>query len=340
VVSHRCQHLIASLIQGKESRLCSKRYHLKDLYSASASSSANAVTGSGPHANTRSASQKQASKAPRDFTGHYVFPFDAEDIKAHKWFRGVPWERLHQLDPPFVPQLRAVDDTHYFDEDEQISDWSESETSESELPEGKESPETMKRQIAPLQTQQVDGALTEAAIAAAVKLRSRAKVEEARLALRGLRRSVQNWALAVIATPYDNSRLRDLDAQIEGLPGLALVERNMLRQFIRNFGRKDRKRPRDRLLRDRNTRRVVMDVRKKTAFLGYTWRRMRPPVRRDSITGGEIEYDECAPMDIDQEGTLDAGLDGGGVRGRGAYGGWGDCVAASRAIYRGRMSLR
>ncbi|KAK4449292.1 serine/threonine-protein kinase [Podospora aff. communis PSN243] len=338
VVSYRCQHLIASLIQEKENRLCSKRYHLKDLYSAS--NPASGMTGPGPHANTRSASQKHAGKAPRDYTGHYVFPYDAEDIKAHKWFRGVPWERLHQLDPPWVPDLQAVDDTHWFEEGEQISDWSESETSESELLEAKESPEMMQRQMATLRAQQVDGALTEAAVAATVRSFSLVKVEAARLALRGLRRSVQKWALAAIATPYDSTRLRDLDAQIEGLPGLAVVERNMLRQFIREFGHKNRKRPRDRLLRDRNTRAVVMDVRKKTAFLGYTWRRIRPPARRGSLAGAGMQYNQCVPMDIDQDRIFDVGLDDGGVRRRVAHGGWGDGVPASMAMYRGRMSLR
>ena len=42
------------------------------------------------------------------------------------------------------------------------------------------------------------------------------------------------------------------------------------------MGRKERKRPRDILLRDENTKNTVMDVRMETAFLGYTWRRMRP----------------------------------------------------------------
>ncbi|AEO53193.1 hypothetical protein MYCTH_61755, partial [Thermothelomyces thermophilus ATCC 42464] len=75
-VSRRCQHLMLSLITDKEYR---------------------------------------GSKM-RDLAGRYVFPYDAEDIKAHKWFRHIPWERLHELEPPLVPQLRSVDDTHYFED--------------------------------------------------------------------------------------------------------------------------------------------------------------------------------------------------------------------------------
>lgn len=87
-VSHRCQHLIASLIQDKENRLCSKRYQFKDLVAASSALSTNVSTR--PSNNMRSSSHKQQSKGPRDFAGRYVFPHDAEDIKAHRWFRGVP----------------------------------------------------------------------------------------------------------------------------------------------------------------------------------------------------------------------------------------------------------
>jgi len=102
------------------------------------------------------------------------------------------------------------------------------------------------------------------------------KVDEARKALLGFRRSIAKWAITAIATPYDSSRLRNMDAQIDDMPGLVHEEQLYLKQFVRTFGKKDRKRPRDRLLRDRATRGLVMEVRKRTAFLGYTWRRMRP----------------------------------------------------------------
>ena len=51
----------------------------------------------------------------------------------------------------------------------------------------------------------------------------------------------------------------------------------MLKQIVRVYGKKERKRPRDRLLRDGSTKDVAMDVRKANAFLGYTWRRMKLP---------------------------------------------------------------
>lgn len=33
---------------------------------------------------------------------------------------------MHLQTPPFVPEIKSMDDTHYFDEEEPISDFSES----------------------------------------------------------------------------------------------------------------------------------------------------------------------------------------------------------------------
>jgi serine/threonine protein kinase len=38
------------------------------------------------------------------------------EIKEHPWFAGIPWERLEELQPPFVPELSNVLDTSYFEE--------------------------------------------------------------------------------------------------------------------------------------------------------------------------------------------------------------------------------
>jgi protein-serine/threonine kinase len=79
-VSRRCRDLIRSVIQEKGSRLCSKRYQLRDV-----------------------GLQTQLPGRNQDYAGRYVFPNDAEDIKCHKWFQGIDWDRLHTMTPPFVP---------------------------------------------------------------------------------------------------------------------------------------------------------------------------------------------------------------------------------------------
>ncbi|KAK3335347.1 kinase-like protein [Cercophora scortea] len=364
-VSHRCQHLIASLIQDKENRLCSKRYHFKDLISSSpsgklaTSSSTNSLNSHAhAHPHDRSTGPKMLG-GPHNFAGRYVFPYDAEDIKAHRWFRGIPWDRLHELEPPHVPQLCAVDDTHYFDEEDEISDWSESETSASEQKADQESTLNDSPGIlsSDLQSAHLSEApfLSKAPDATFPGLRPR-KAEEARIALRGFRRSVQKWAVAAIAAPYDSTRLRNMDAQIDGLPGLTPAERSALRHFIRAFGRKDRKRPRDRLLRDRHTRGVVMEVRKKTAFLGYTWRRMRPldldEARLDggmAVGDGTGDYGKDVQRGDEQDiwGGVRDGHGNGHPYGHGHPHGHGhgheqlgDDIAVLRSLQRGKMSLR
>ncbi|EER11993.1 cAMP-dependent protein kinase catalytic subunit, putative [Perkinsus marinus ATCC 50983] len=41
----------------------------------------------------------------------------AEDIKKHKWFKGVEWNRVmsRELPPPYVPKVKGEDDTSMFD---------------------------------------------------------------------------------------------------------------------------------------------------------------------------------------------------------------------------------
>lgn len=170
-----------------------------------------------------------------DFFDRYVFPDDAEDIKAHRWFKNVPWDCLQTLTPPFVPRISSVEDTHYFDGSESIDDWSESAVSAQGL-----------------------------------------TPDEVRGVLSDFRHGVQDLAIQLVATPFDSVKLRTIDQQISTTSWLGDTEKEVLRQFVRLYGRKERKRPRDRLLRDEKTKDAVMSVRKKTAFMGYAWERMRP----------------------------------------------------------------
>ncbi|KAH6898793.1 kinase-like domain-containing protein [Thelonectria olida] len=209
LVSDKCKDLIFRLIKDKEQRLCSRRYHATDRPSPDPSRSTDRI-------------------------GRHVFPDDAEDIKAHRWFKTVPWDRLQTLTPPFIPQIHGADDSHYFDESETIEDWSES------SPPG--------------------GVLTP---------------DDVREVLRDFSPHVQDHAIKLIESPFDSTRLRKIDGQIE-TSWLRLEEKEMLKHFVRLYGQKERKRPRDILLRDQDLKEGVMDIRKKTAFMGYAWRRMRP----------------------------------------------------------------
>jgi hypothetical protein len=135
-----------------------------------------------------------------------------------------------------VPQVRSIDDTKYFDEDESVSDWPSTDSSEDEGP---------------------------------------PPHDVAREALRGFRSKVQAMATQLVASPYDTFRLRQIGQRIDEDPNLCPDEREVLKLFVRCYGKRERKRPRDRLLRDSATKTTVMRLRKRTAFLGYTWRRRR-----------------------------------------------------------------
>jgi protein-serine/threonine kinase len=214
-VSRRCQDLIRSIIQEKDDRLCSKRYKVKD----------------------------QPPPSRRDYTGHYVYPHDAEDIKAHKWFRDIPWDRLHLVAPPFVPNLKDTDDTHYFDEEDPISDFSVSAS------------------------------------------HPQPTTEEITCALKKFNRELQILATGYIERPYDSVRLKKVEREIESF-NIPEDQKHYLKEFVTYYGRKEKKRPRDRLLRDRELGTKVLELRKRGAFLGYTYRRVR--VSKENLAYGSV----------------------------------------------------
>ena len=334
-MSHRCKDLILSLLREKENRLCSQRYRLNDpLPKQTATKETNAF---------------QTSL-------RYVYPKDGEDIKAHRFFRGVEWNRLDEVPPPFIPQIKTEDDTRYFDDEDEISDWSASGEYESD-PEAErlvtcptahpeqqqqpdfEGPETNDQAVgnAPAvkvshvhilpnpevnehqisaqsqvgvlginpqgqqaldQNQDAPQYLPSAGAAKplilcplgshpqrqageetkqhpAIRKATPNQKASALAALLALPRELQPLAQNYIATPFDGARLRRIEREIELLPQTSPNEQEALLQFVRLFGKRERRRPRDRLLRDRRTRDTVMKVRKRDGFLGYTWCRRR-----------------------------------------------------------------
>lgn len=197
------------LIREKESRLCSRKYQMRDRGQLDAGRSA-------------------------DFCGRYVFDDDGEDIRNHRWFKNVPWERLQTLTPPFVPHVHGPEDTRYFDESGSIDDMTESEEGAGPSPED------------------VSGVLKD------------------------FSPTFQNLAMQLVAEPYDTIKLKILDRRIDTASIVGSREKEVLKHFVRMYGHKERKRPRDRVLRDPKTKGTALSIRKKTAFVGYTWRRMRP----------------------------------------------------------------
>ncbi|KAL7820101.1 kinase-like protein [Trichoderma gracile] len=209
LVSDKCKDLIYRLIQDKEVRLCSRRYQMLD--------------------------QSQSGAAmPTDMYGRYVFPDDAEDIKAHRFFRSVPWDNLQNTAPPFVPRINSLEDTHYFDESEPLDD-------------------------------RIDSATEKAGLTD----------EEVRWILREFRPCVQNVAIRLINIPYDSGALRSRDLEVDSMTAFAEEEKELLKRFMREYGRRVPKRPRDIVLRDESMKGTAMEVRKQSAFMGYAWHSAR-----------------------------------------------------------------
>ncbi|KAI1757300.1 kinase-like domain-containing protein [Xylaria castorea] len=329
VVSRRCMDLIASLVCARENRLSSKRYRT-----------------TGP---AEQASAGRIKLRPRDTRDRSVYPHDAEDIKTHKWFRDIPWDQLHFITPPFVPQIAGIEDTHYFDEEEPISDWSDScsdddndtESEGSDLsplavaleanplvaysPAGEMMASRQGPFAPPRPPQHVGGIIHNAHPSTAIR-RNPQKMAAMQAQLSAFPRHARGMLAQFVASPYDSTRLKRMDREINALiaasnsnastsisppaqPAVAQAAllADQMKAFVRAFGRRERKRPRDRLLRDRKTKATVLKIRKQTAFLGYTFRRA---------------------MDVDM--TLVSPFDGmipdpgvclhGGMRGAAAYG--------------------
>ncbi|KAI2470005.1 kinase-like protein [Annulohypoxylon bovei var. microspora] len=203
----------------------------------------------------------------QDWTGRAVYPHDGEDIKAHKWFRDIPWDRLQQIPPPFVPQLSGCEDTHYFDEEEPISDWSESE------PETSSEMEELSLSVNPLAAGSLASGLPSPPLPRIAPYRSPDKIAAMQAQLGMFPRHVRGVIGQFVSVPYDSAKLKRMDHEIEAMaPDVGLCE--AMKAFVRGYGRRERKRPRDRLLRDRNTKGTVLEVRKQTAFMGYPYQRM------------------------------------------------------------------
>lgn len=210
-VPYEAMDLINSLLQEREHRLCSKQYGINDFQNR-----------------TRPKSQLRAAHAdepPQDYQGHYVYPNDAVDIKAHPFFHDLSWDTLHLTQPPFIPDIRSEADTKYFDDDE-ISDVDDG-SSEQEL-------------LEPLNS--VGDSMVEL-----------------------LYKNEPNYSAP---TRHQGQRMTMYDkpnAQT-GTNGSRIANEKCTR-------RKERKRPRDRVLRDKQVGRKVLEVRKRGAFLGYAYQR-------------------------------------------------------------------
>ncbi|KAI9792745.1 MAG: hypothetical protein M1833_001026 [Piccolia ochrophora] len=208
--SRKVTDLIKSLLQEKEPRLSSKKYSLNDF----------SLAKRGPG----NIFAVPADKSARDYRGYYVYPNDAADIKAHPFFRGVPWKLMHAVRPPFVPRVKGWEDTKYFEEEEPVSDVDDRSSSRSGLG-----------------FPTLDGGF----------VRTKVADIESKVEAEGVGAGVGGVAAATGAVMAPVGR-----------------EENAL---VVPRTRGEKRRPRDKILRDLEVGREALELRKLNAFLGYTY---------------------------------------------------------------------
>lgn len=184
--------------------------------------------------------------------GKHVYPNGSEEIKSHEFFRGMPWTDMHSRPPPFVPRVREKQSiTKYFeDEKDIISVESSPYNSSTSGP----TDETASGDTAAerLQQEKVEVGLQACSHAEFQRIRehfgaSYAAWKTERMAF--LRRQR-------VEREDDDGENDDVEASPKP--------------------KKEKKRPRDKVLRDATVGKKVMEIRKKKAFFGYTYRRPKP----------------------------------------------------------------
>lgn len=105
--SYEAMDVMVRLIVDKEKRLCSRKYRINDY-------TTQLIAGRPIKFVT--------DKHHKNYEGYFVYPDDAEDLKRHPFFNGIPWDTMLDRRPPFRPNVSHWEDTKYFEEDNPVSD--------------------------------------------------------------------------------------------------------------------------------------------------------------------------------------------------------------------------
>jgi protein-serine/threonine kinase len=176
----------------------------------------------------------------------HVYPNGSEEIKVHEFFHGIPWAHMHLKSPPFVPRVREKQSiTKYFEDEKDIV----SEESSLYRSTKDQADETMHLNAAEsLQREKIDVGLQTCSDAELQRIREHYGA------------SYATWKSERMAFLHRHRLEKDEADDEPSKP------------------KKEKKRPRDKVLRDVVLGKKVMDIRKKKAFFGYTYRRPKPLV--------------------------------------------------------------
>ncbi|KAL4869519.1 hypothetical protein BDV12DRAFT_196359 [Aspergillus spectabilis] len=227
LVSAEAIDVINSLLQEKEFRLSSNKYKTNDVLTSRPSK----------------CFFYKPDGSSQNYQGLFVYPNDAADIKSHPFFRGINWDEIHRMSPPFIPKVRGWEDTRYFEDGEYPSDHDD-ESTDSEADQARDD---------------------------RVRLEAKEKLPKPEQA------------------PNNGPKP---SSQVAGKDGHNDVVKPPIKEKKKH---KEPKRPRDKILRDRQLRKPVLEMRKRGAFLGYTYRRpkgaimaLTPDRGRPFISRGQL----------------------------------------------------
>jgi serine/threonine protein kinase len=188
----------------------------------------------------------------------HVYPNGAEEIKTHKFFQGIAWSQMHLGQPPFVPRVKENQSiTKYFeDEKDIISDDSSSFQSLKERIDERASDDELRTILGPhyekWKAERIDK-------------------EKRELGIEDCSDTELDRIKAHFGPEFDRWKAHRIIEVCE-----TRAERGVESKPAK--GKKEKKRPRDKMLRDPEVARKVMELRKRNAFFGYTYRRPKQPM--------------------------------------------------------------
>lgn len=256
--------LLQGILTDKEMRLSSSRYR---------------------HSESRFGRRLSASSNGANPLARHVCANGAEEIKAHKFFHGVAWSQLHLTEPPFVPRVKESQSiTKYFEDEKDIlSDETSSYRSLKERIDENADDDYLKAVLG----HHYDRWRAE---------RTCIEKEKRFLGIEGCSDGALDRIKEELGPNYEvwkANRIAELcengcEASIESRP---------------TRPKKEKKRPRDKLLRDPSIARKVMDLRKKNAFFGYTYRRPKPVALEPGKRPGSNCYARPTILPVDVRET-------------------------------------
>jgi hypothetical protein len=257
--------LMRKLLQEKELRLSCRKYTANDFRFAKRAP-----------ADETAGARGTAAAEPEPRRGTYVYADDAQSIKAHPFFRDVPWTTMHRMKPPFVPRVRNWEDTRYFEEEEPISDVDDAPSSSASSAslgglggdcDGFAGP--LEREFLAKEAQLLASATTVAPSSAV----GDGTVKSGKLKF--------PWSGGGDGAGGGGGHKKQQQQQLLVQP--AGVTKKSPRRS------RDRRRPRDKLLRDYEVGKQVLDLRKRSAFLGYTYRRPAHGLENEPVGRGRVD---------------------------------------------------